>query len=120
MTLFDPVEIFLLASAGSPSIKALDLKRLDAAAAAMLPAATRADRPFRIGVWCHYGATLAPHEGIGVFTHNLMHGLLQLNEPVELALLVRPGDQEMVAPLADRTGERSSPFSRRGRGNVRL
>src|SRR5262245_9107401 len=95
-----------LACAGAAATKPLDLARLAAwaedAARDVTPAAELADRPFRIGVWCHYGTTLTPNEGIGVFTYNLMQGLLQLAEPVELAVMVRPGDQHLVAPLAER------------------
>jgi glycosyltransferase involved in cell wall biosynthesis len=54
-------------------------------------------RPIRIGVWCDYGQTLTPTEGIGVFVYNLVAGFLELDDPVEVVLLVRPGDQEMVA-----------------------
>src|SRR5947208_715055 len=56
-------------------------------------------RPIRIGVWCDYGVTLTPTEGIGVFVYNLVAGLLELDDPVEVVLLVRPGDQEMAKRL---------------------
>ena len=56
-------------------------------------------RPIRIGVWCDYGVTLTPTEGIGVFVANLVRGLLELDEPVEVVMLVRPGDQKVVANL---------------------
>jgi glycosyltransferase involved in cell wall biosynthesis len=59
-------------------------------------------RPFRIGVWCDYGVTLTPTEGIGVFVWNLIGGLLQLNESLEVVMLVAPGDQHVVADLQNR------------------
>jgi hypothetical protein len=57
-------------------------------------------RPIRIGIWCDYGVTLTPTEGIGVFVYNLVAGLLELDDEVEVVLLVRPGDQKMAASLA--------------------
>jgi glycosyltransferase involved in cell wall biosynthesis len=61
---------------------------------------TGKQRPLRIGVWCHYGTTLTPTEGIGVFVHNLMAALLDLGEPIEIVALVRPGEQGVMASLA--------------------
>jgi glycosyltransferase involved in cell wall biosynthesis/ribosomal protein S18 acetylase RimI-like enzyme len=96
-----------LDDAAARKMKPLNVARLsdwaaNAVGPASAPVPASAGRPFRIGVWCHYGTTLTPNEGIGVFTHNLMHGLLELSEPVELAVLVRPGDQKLVEPLAER------------------
>jgi glycosyltransferase involved in cell wall biosynthesis len=54
-------------------------------------------RPFRIGVWCDYSITLMPTSGIGVFVYNLLAGLLDLEERIEVVLLVRPGDQKVAA-----------------------
>jgi glycosyltransferase involved in cell wall biosynthesis len=59
-------------------------------------------RPFRIGVWCDYGVTLTPTEGIGVFVWNLIGGLLELEEPLEVVVLVAPGDQHLVRDLHER------------------
>jgi glycosyltransferase involved in cell wall biosynthesis len=56
-------------------------------------------RRFRIGIWCDYGFTLTPKAGIGVFVYNLVAGLLSLDEPIEVVMLVSPGDQEIVSPL---------------------
>ena len=55
--------------------------------------------PIRIGVWCDYGVTLTPTEGIGVFVANLVEGLLNLEEQIEVTLLVRPGDQPIAGSL---------------------
>jgi glycosyltransferase involved in cell wall biosynthesis len=56
----------------------------------------------RIGVWCDYGVTLTPTEGIGVFIWNLIGGLLELDEPVQVVMLVAPGDQHLVENLQKR------------------
>jgi hypothetical protein len=53
--------------------------------------------PFRIGIWCDYGFTYVPNEGIGVVIYNLVQGFLALEECVEVVLLVKAGDQERVA-----------------------
>lgn len=55
----------------------------------------------RIGVWCDYGVTLRPTEGIGVFVYSLVAGLLELDEPLEIVMLVRPGDEDVVTVLGD-------------------
>src|SRR5437762_14193240 len=56
-------------------------------------------RPLRIGIWCDYGFTLTPKDGIGVFVYNLVAGLLSLDEAIEVVMLVRPGDQALVVPF---------------------
>jgi glycosyltransferase involved in cell wall biosynthesis len=53
--------------------------------------------PLRVGIWCDYGFTYGPDEGIGVVIYNLVQGFLALEEPVEVVLLVKPGDQKRVA-----------------------
>src|SRR5438874_684261 len=63
-------------------------------------------RPIRIGIWCDYGITLTPTEGIGVFVYNLVAGLLELEDEVEVVLLVRPGDQKMAAGLVPHAADR--------------
>jgi glycosyltransferase involved in cell wall biosynthesis len=53
--------------------------------------------PFRIGVWCDVEFTLSMRiGGIGVFVYNLVEGLLALDEPIDVTMLVRPGDQHMM------------------------
>jgi glycosyltransferase involved in cell wall biosynthesis len=52
-----------------------------------------------IGIWCDFGQTLLPHEGIGVFVHSLARGLLSLNEPISLTLVSHPGEQEVMNDL---------------------
>jgi glycosyltransferase involved in cell wall biosynthesis len=63
-------------------------------------------RRLRIGIWCDYGYTITPKAGIGVFVYNLIAGLLSLEEPVEVVMLVRPGDQGIVSYLQKRAGDR--------------
>jgi glycosyltransferase involved in cell wall biosynthesis len=61
--------------------------------------ASTARERFRIGIWCDYGFALTPKAGIGVFVYNLVAGLLSLDEPIEVVMLVPPGDQDVVSPL---------------------
>ena len=51
----------------------------------------------RIGIWCAYGRTLLPTEGIGVFTHAVARGLAGLPEVSDVQLLVHAGDEPAVA-----------------------
>src|SRR4051812_25339790 len=64
------------------------------------------NRPLRLGFWCDFGTTLRPHEGIGVFVYSLMEGFLRIDQPVELVVLVRPGDQHLVQNLLERGAQR--------------
>src|SRR5437667_7941454 len=53
--------------------------------------------PFRIGIWCDVGFTLSMRiGGIGVFVYNLVEGLFALDDPIDVPMLVRPGDQHMM------------------------
>ncbi len=49
----------------------------------------------KIGIWCDYGTTLKPSEGIGVFVANLLQGLTQLPTPPQVVLLVSPCDPDV-------------------------
>ena len=51
----------------------------------------------RIGIWCAYGRTLLPTEGIGVFTHALARRLAGLTDVSDVQLLVHAGDEPAVA-----------------------
>jgi glycosyltransferase involved in cell wall biosynthesis len=51
----------------------------------------------RIGIWCAYGRTLLPTEGIGVFTHAVARGLASLPDVGDVQLLVHAGDDPAVA-----------------------
>jgi glycosyltransferase involved in cell wall biosynthesis len=63
-------------------------------------------RPFRIGIWCDYGRTLTPTEGIGVFAHNLAAGLIELEEPVDVVLLTHAQERHVVEYLRQRAPDR--------------
>src|SRR5262245_2529190 len=63
----------------------------------------RYQRPLRIGFWACYDVTLEPSAGIGVFLYNLLHGLADLDDEVELVLLVRPGDQARAGEYVARS-----------------
>ncbi|MBM4013274.1 MAG: glycosyltransferase family 4 protein [Planctomycetes bacterium] len=51
----------------------------------------------RIGIWCSYGRTLVPTEGIGVFTHAIARGFARLAEVEDVQLVVHAGDEPLVA-----------------------
>jgi glycosyltransferase involved in cell wall biosynthesis len=55
---------------------------------------TKSKKPFRIGIWCDYGFTIIPNEGIGIFIDNLITGLLAQSETLEVVVSVNPGDQD--------------------------
>jgi glycosyltransferase involved in cell wall biosynthesis len=68
---------------------------------------TDAGRPvLRLGVWMDYGETLGPCDGIGVFVHNLLHGLLDSNESLELVLQIHPGDEQVVQLFVEKAPTR--------------
>ncbi len=53
----------------------------------------------RVGIWCDYGFTLEPSEGIGVFVDNLARGLLQANSQIQLLMMPHPGQEEPLQRL---------------------
>jgi glycosyltransferase involved in cell wall biosynthesis len=57
------------------------------------------NRPRRIGIWCDYGFTLSPFQGIGVFVRNLALGLVEASSEVEVVILYHPGDPSAYAQL---------------------
>jgi glycosyltransferase involved in cell wall biosynthesis len=57
----------------------------------------------KIGIWCDYGVTLQPSEGIGVFVANLVRGLIQL-ETVETCLLVSKHSEEHLLGELEQLG----------------
>ncbi len=63
-------------------------------------------RPLSVGIWCDFGQTLTPNEGIGVFVHSLARGLLSLGEPVSLTLVTHPGEQGVMDDLKSLAPER--------------
>ena len=60
----------------------------------------------RIGIWCAYGRTLSPTEGIGVFTHGLACGLATLPGVDDVQLAIHAGDDRLVAASVDAGGGR--------------
>ena len=59
----------------------------------------------RIGIWCDYGKTLVPSEGIGVFVHNLAANLVKVND-CEVLLVAAPGDTHLLTDTVSRGGGR--------------
>ncbi len=62
--------------------------------------------PFRLGIWCDYYRTVTPYGSVGIIVHNLVEGLLQLDEPVEVVLLIRSGEEHVVSRLKAIGGDR--------------
>lgn len=60
----------------------------------------------RIGIWCAYGTTLEPTEGIGVFAHNLATALVGIERVERVILAVHRGDEPLVAPTVAAGGGR--------------
>lgn len=50
----------------------------------------------RIGIWCDYGFTLEPSEGIGVFVDNLVRGLLAADPRCHVTLKANPRDRQVL------------------------
>ncbi len=78
---------------------------LDAAAS---PMRERGRPPLRIGIWCAYGKTLEPSDGIGVFAHHLAMALAEDDRVGAVALVVHAGQEARVAATVER-----------GRGRIR-
>ena len=55
----------------------------------------------KIGIWCDYGVTLQPSEGIGVFVANLVRGLAQLPEVEECLLISKRHEEHLLSELND-------------------
>jgi len=54
----------------------------------------------RVGIWCDYGFTLSPAQGIGVFVANLARGLVEADEQLEVILLTCPREPDAYRELA--------------------
>ena len=50
----------------------------------------------RIGIWCDYGFTLEPSEGIGVFVDCLARGLVRADSACEVVLAAHPGQSSVL------------------------
>ena len=57
----------------------------------------------RIGIWCDYGCTLAPHDGIGVFVDNLVRGMLAADPTCRIVLKAHPGETEPLLAVEHRS-----------------
>ena len=58
----------------------------------------------RIGIWCDYGFTLEPSEGIGVFVDNLVRGLVAAAPDCHVTLKAHPDNLAALEP-AVRAGD---------------
>jgi glycosyltransferase involved in cell wall biosynthesis len=50
----------------------------------------------RIGIWCDYGFTLEPSEGIGVFVDNLARGLVRADPSCQVVLKAHQGQERVL------------------------
>ncbi len=73
-----------------------------------------APEPLHVGIWCDFGQTLVPYEGIGVFVHSLARGLLARPEPVTLTLVAHLGEQEVMDDLRAVAPERVRVLPEKG------
>lgn len=53
----------------------------------------------KLGIWCDYGVTLEPSEGIGVFVANLVEGLSQQPSIEKILLVSKEGQEPLLDPL---------------------
>lgn len=60
----------------------------------------------RIGIWCDYGFTLEPSEGIGVFVDNLVRGLIAADPECHVTLKAHPDNLAALEPAARAGGGR--------------
>lgn len=51
----------------------------------------------KVGIWCAYGKTLEPSEGIGVFTHHLARALLDDPRVERIVMAIHAGEDDRVA-----------------------
>ena len=54
----------------------------------------------RIGIWCDYGFTLEPSEGIGVFVDNLARGLVRADPDCQIVMMAHPGQEQALESTA--------------------
>lgn len=53
----------------------------------------------KIGIWCDYGVTLQPSEGIGVFVANLVRGLVRIEAVDECLLISKAREEHLLSEL---------------------
>ena len=66
-----------------------------------VPALKVLQQPLRVGVWLIWQVgslrgTILPKDGIGVYTHQLIRSLLDLDEPIELVVLALGSDRDFL------------------------
>lgn len=71
----------------------------------------------KLGIWCDYGVTLEPTEGIGVFVANLVQGLAQQPEIAKIVLVSKDKQEHLLTTLQNIdplriqiVGNRKPPF----------
>ncbi len=57
-------------------------------------------------VWCDYGFTLEPSEGIGVFVDNLTRGIIASDPTANVLMVAHPGQTEPLRATIEAAGER--------------
>ncbi len=60
----------------------------------------------RIGIWCDYGFTLEPSEGIGVFVDNLARGLVKADRNVTVTMVAHCGQEHKLDSIVSAGGGR--------------
>ncbi|MBU6387201.1 MAG: hypothetical protein KGS49_14770, partial [Planctomycetes bacterium] len=53
----------------------------------------------KLGIWCDYGVTLEPSEGIGVFVANLVQGLIEQPSIDQILLVSKEKQEHLLDPL---------------------
>lgn len=65
----------------------------------------------KVGIWCAYGKTLEPSEGIGVFAHNLARALLDDPRVSRIVMAIHAGEEGRVAATVAHGGGRIETVS---------
>lgn len=53
----------------------------------------------KLGIWCDFGATLEPTQGIGVFVTNLVDALARQPSIESMLLVAKAGEEEKLSPM---------------------
>ena len=61
---------------------------------------------FKLGIWCDYGITLQPSEGIGVFVANLVQGLVHQPDLSEILLVTKDREESLLEPVRQLSPDR--------------
>ena len=60
----------------------------------------------KLGIWCDYGVTLEPSEGIGVFVANLVQGLIEQPSIDQILLVSKEKQEQLLDPLKKLTPQK--------------